>query len=175
MGQRQDAETTPCPCGSGKLLPDCCGPLLSGERLAATAEQLMRSRYTANVYADGEYLIASWHPSTRPVNLRLDHSGVQWVGLEVVGGDRGTVQDSEGTVEFIAHYRVNHRDGLLHEVSRFVREDGRWYYLDGVVSDEMQADGVGRQDNMKGSNKVGRNTPCPCGSGRKYKQCCGQR
>lgn len=175
MGQRQDAEAVRCPCGSDERLVECCGPLLSGERVAVTAEQLMRSRYTANVYANTDYLTATWHLSTRPLELHPERAPVLWTGLKVVRSVAGGEEEIEGMVEFVAHYRSNGRDGVLHEVSSFVKEDGRWYYLDGVISDEMRTDETGRQDKVKGSGKIGRNAPCPCGSGRKYKQCCGRR
>ncbi|WP_309233564.1 YchJ family metal-binding protein [Conexibacter sp. W3-3-2] len=110
-----------CPCGSGAPYADCCGPLHRGRRAgsptAPTAERLMRSRYSAYVVEDVDYLLATWHPSTRPVRLVLD-DGDAWLGLEVLAA-------TEDTVRFVAR----HRDGALHEHSTFVREDGHWYYL----------------------------------------------
>ncbi|MEJ8280060.1 YchJ family protein [Pseudonocardia spirodelae] len=117
-----------CPCGTGRPLDDCCGPVLDG-RPAPTAETLMRSRYTAFVRGDAAYLLASWHPSTRPRRLRPEPGSV-WTGLEIVDRAGGSMFATEGVVEFRAH-RV---DGVLHERSRFVREDGRWFYVDGDVT-----------------------------------------
>ena len=134
----------PCPCGRTQAKPgqsakavallyaDCCGRYLDhGDDAAAPdAESLMRSRYTAFVRERGDYLQATWHPSTRPVALDFE-PGTQWLGLEVrrhrpTGGDRAEV-------EFVARYRVGGRAVRLHETSRFVREGGRWFYVDGDI------------------------------------------
>ncbi|MCF7221711.1 YchJ family protein [Marilutibacter chinensis] len=118
-----------CPCDSGDRYPDCCGPLHAGTA-AATAEALMRSRYSAYVRGDADYLRASWHPDTRPAALELDPPGaLRWLGLSVL--DHHSEGDA-ATVEFIARYRVGGGPAArLHEISRFRRIDGRWYYLDG--------------------------------------------
>ena len=118
-----------CPCGRGDPYDDCCGRLHRGAA-AVTAEQLMRSRYAAFAVGDQAYLLATWHPTTRPASLALD-PGRRWIFLEVVGTGRGGMLDTDGTVEFRAHYRLDGRSGTQQELSRFVREDGRWYYLDG--------------------------------------------
>jgi SEC-C motif-containing protein len=120
-----------CPCGGGLPLAECCGPLLDGTRTAATAEQLMRSRYSAFALDDAGYLRATWHPRTRPATLDLD-AGVRWTGLDVLATTGGSPLESEGTVEFRAHHVVGGRSGAQHERSRFVREHGRWLYVDGV-------------------------------------------
>jgi SEC-C motif-containing protein len=91
----------------------------------------MRSRYSAFAVGDADYLLRSWHSSTRPARLRLD-PGTRWTRLEVVGADRGALFDTAGTVTFRAHYREAGRAGMLEERSRFVREDGRWVYLDAM-------------------------------------------
>lgn len=114
-----------CPCGSA--LPDCCGKYLDGHAAAPTAEHLMRSRYTAYVRMNEPYLLATWHASTRPTHLDL--APTQWLGLTV---KRHEVQDADhAIVEFVARYKVGGRAYKLHEISRFVREAGRWYYVDG--------------------------------------------
>lgn len=118
-----------CPCGSGDAYADCCGPLHAGGA-AATAEALMRSRYTAYVRGEAGYLRATWHPDTRPATLEADPPGtLHWLGLDV----RNHRSDGEtATVEFVARYRVGGGSAArLHEISRFRRIDGRWYYLDG--------------------------------------------
>ncbi len=120
-----------CPCGSGLPLGECCGRLHDGPAAAATAEQLMRSRYSAFALGRPDYLLASWHPSTRPRSLDLDPA-VRWTGLDVLATTGGSLLAAEGTVEFRAHYVRGRAAGAQHEVSRFVREDGRWHYLDGV-------------------------------------------
>jgi len=120
-----------CPCGSGRAYAACCGPLHAGSENAATAEALMRSRYAAFVLQLGDYLLATWHPSTRPSELDLAADPAKWLGLEV---RRHVVEDAtHATVEFVARYRVAGRGHRLHEISRFVREDGRWLYIDGVI------------------------------------------
>lgn len=120
-----------CPCGTGLPLDDCCGRLHAGTATAATAEQLMRSRYSAFFFGEPGYLLETWHPRTRPTSLDLDPH-VRWTGLEVLSAAGGSPLESEGTVEFRAHHDLAGRAGTQHERSRFLREQGRWYYLDGV-------------------------------------------
>ncbi|HEY0542327.1 MAG TPA: YchJ family metal-binding protein, partial [Actinoallomurus sp.] len=103
-----------CPCGTGLPLAECCGRLHDGTATAATAEQLMRSRYSAFVLGDGQYLLATWHPTTRPRTLDLDPS-VRWTGLEVLTTTGGSLLGSEGTVEFRAHYVRNGGASAQHE------------------------------------------------------------
>ncbi|OLL16324.1 hypothetical protein BKE56_023255 [Rhodococcus sp. M8] len=122
--------TTPCPCGRGLPYGECCGPFLAGGH-APTAEQLMRSRYTAFTVGDEAYLRRTWHPGTRPVRLDLDPAQ-RWTGLEVLRTSGGGFLHTEGTVEFRAHYRFGGHADVLHEHSRFVREDGRWLYVDAL-------------------------------------------
>jgi SEC-C motif-containing protein len=124
--------TAPCPCGSGHAFGTCCGPALSGARAASTAEALMRSRYTAFTLRDTAYLLASWHPSTRPEHLALDEQPPpKWIGLDVRA--HRPLAENHAEVEFLARYRVGGRAQRLHETSRFVRESGCWYYVDGDI------------------------------------------
>lgn len=122
----------PCPCGSGRPYAACCGPLHGGQA-APTAETLMRSRYSAYVLGLEAYLLATWHPSTRPEELDLAaEPPPKWLGLEI---RRHTQADeSHAVVEFVARYRVAGRGQRLHETSRFVREEGRWLYVDGDIA-----------------------------------------
>jgi len=122
----------PCPCQSGKPFDDCCAPVIMGELPAKTAEALMRSRYTAFTLRDEAYLLASWHPSTRPATLDLAVEPVpKWIGLQV----RQQVQTGDNTaiVEFVARYRIGGKAHRLHETSRFVREEHRWFYVGGEL------------------------------------------
>ena len=119
-----------CPCGSGRAYADCCAPTHDGAAHAPTAEALMRSRFSAFALGDTAYLLRSWHSSTRPAHLELER-GQRWTRLEIVETARGGLLDAAGTVTFHAHYRDAGRPGTLTERSRFVREDGRWVYLDG--------------------------------------------
>ncbi len=128
------AKLTPaCPCGSTKPFTACCAPYVECNEAAPTAEALMRSRYTAYTLLREDYLLATWHTSTRPASLDLAADvATKWIGLEV---KRHEQQDTDhAIVEFVARYKVNGRAHRLHEVSRFVREDGRWFYVDGEVS-----------------------------------------
>ncbi|GAA1885810.1 YchJ family protein [Asanoa iriomotensis] len=117
-----------CPCGSGQSYDRCCGPLHRGAAVAATAERLMRSRYSAFAVGDADYLLRTWHSRTRPESLELDPAQ-RWVGLEVLATRTGGVDDRSGVVEFRASYRHGGRTDDLHERSRFVREDGEWVYV----------------------------------------------
>lgn len=131
-------KTKPCPCGSGQTLEDCCAPLLSGSSPAPTAEALMRSRYTAFTLQNASYLQRTWHASTRPGTLNLNETPPpKWVGLEVIATNR--IDDDHATVEFIARYKIGGRAHRLHETSRFVREHGCWYYVDGDIDGHAAA------------------------------------
>lgn len=122
-----------CPCGSGKAYAACCGPYLDGGQRPATAEALMRSRYSGYVLARKDYLLRTWHESTRPETLDLNDAGtVRWLGLKIVRTEAGGPDDARGMVEFVARYKVGGKAHRLHEISRFVREGGEWFYLDGV-------------------------------------------
>lgn len=126
-----------CPCGKGPSLENCCGRFIAGTP-APDAEALMRSRYTAYTLGERAYLLATWHPSTRPAELDLDAGGApRWLGLEV-RRHLATGPDA-AIVEFVARYKVGGRAHRLHEVSRFLREDGHWYYLDGEFPEAGQA------------------------------------
>lgn len=133
MGASSFPASQPCPCGSGRPFRSCCGPFLAGTRSAPTAEKLMRSRYTAYVLRDEPYLRATWHASTRPSDLDLSGDETRWIGLDVRGTERGGPNDEAGTVTFVARYAVGRERHELREVSAFVREDGRWLYVDGVL------------------------------------------
>lgn len=119
-----------CPCTSGDLFDACCGPILAGERRAPTAERLMRSRFTAFARGDAEYLLRSWHPTTRPARLDLDDE-VRWTRLDILATVVGGPFDSRGEVEFEAFYRDPSGPNSMRERSRFVREGGEWSYVDG--------------------------------------------
>lgn len=122
---------TACPCGGEAPYPACCEPLHDGVRDAATAEELMRSRYAA--YAKGlpDYLFRTWHPRTRPPRVTVDLE-TTWRGLDISDVVDGEAGDQRGEVEFTARYVTAGRPGALHERSRFERRAGRWFYLDGV-------------------------------------------
>jgi len=121
MGTKLNA----CPCGR----PDyasCCGPYHNGTA-APNAEALMRSRYSAYVLKLGAYLLATWHPDTRPATIEFENE--KWLGLEVK--KHVLESNNRATVEFVARYKIGGRAHRLHEISQFVFEDGQWFYLDG--------------------------------------------
>ncbi|MGN8132702.1 YchJ family protein [Arthrobacter sp. RC1.1 241] len=119
-------------CLSGETYAACCGRFHSGTASAATAEQLMRSRYSAFVRLDEDYLLRTHHPSTAPAAMDLDPA-MQWRRLDILATSGGGPFETEGTVEFKAYYRHGGDRGVLHENSRFVREGGRWLYVDGDI------------------------------------------
>lgn len=120
----------PCACGSGLPLARCCGPLITGAGRPATAEALMRSRYTAHTLGETDYLRRTWHPHTRHRHGDSDDA-IRWLGLKVLRVEQGGAADDRGLVEFVARYKVGGRGHRLHEISRFRRCDGQWMYLDG--------------------------------------------
>ncbi|MBM9460558.1 hypothetical protein JK386_11645 [Nocardioides sp. zg-536] len=119
-----------CPCGAPATYAACCAKFHSGEQLPATAEELMRSRFAAFVVGDADYLLATWHPATRPEDLDLDDD-VRWLRLEVLATEGGGPGERRGVVEFRAHHEHAGRPGVLHEVSRFRHDGGRWLYVRG--------------------------------------------
>ena len=121
-----------CPCLSGELYDDCCARFHRGDADAPTAEQLMRSRYSAFVVMDPAYLLRTWHASTRPGSIGLD-SDMQWRRLDILNTAKGGPLDTTGTVEFAAHYRLDGERGVQRELSRFLRENKQWFYVDGDV------------------------------------------
>ena len=130
MSKKPSVVDQGCPCGSGAPYEACCQVFVSGAATAPTAEKLMRSRYSAFVRQETQYLLDSWHPQTRPSRVRLD-AGQKWIGLAIKSTEAGGEADSAGVVEFVARFKVAGKGHRLHERSRFEQIDGRWYYLDG--------------------------------------------
>ncbi|MDX2010376.1 MAG: YchJ family metal-binding protein [Myxococcaceae bacterium] len=157
----QDEAGTRCPCGSGPY-DRCCGPRHTGARPAETAEALMRSRYSAFALGRGDYLVETSTRAPRPneaVELSAWGRSVGWVGLTVEVVERGGPDEVEGIVQFTARYVEAGTLVSLSERSSFTRLERRWAYVEGQAQTHRQ--------------KLGRNEPCPCGSGRKVKQCHG--
>lgn len=159
---------TICPCGSGAAYSECCERIISGGQQAGTAEQLMRARYSAYVFAQMDFIFESTHPGFRQ---GYDHAGTKewaetadWQGLEIVGTIGGADSDSDGVVEFIARFADKGVAREHHEEGKFKKEDGRWYFTEGQMVRPKPLIVI----------KTGRNAPCPCGSGMKYKKCCGK-
>lgn len=155
-----------CLCESGETYSNCCLPYHNGIP-APTALQLMRSRYSAYALRKIDYLVNTTHQSTRKNHsyeaIEKWANQTTWKGLEIVIAEDGKCEDSTGIVEFKATYNDGGlRDEILHEVSHFLKEEGRWFYVDGNYSRSARA-----------NKRIGRNAPCTCGSGKKYKKCCG--
>ena len=159
-----------CPCGSGSEFSACCEPIITGKTPAPTAEALMRSRYSAHVKGIYEYLGTSMHPDMRG-ELSVDEikewsEQISWTGLEILDSKNGSENDVTGEVEFVAKYTLGGVPQELREHSFFRKEGDDWYYVEGVVK--------GQETFRREAPKVGRNEPCPCGSGKKFKKCCGK-
>jgi SEC-C motif-containing protein len=159
---------TTCPCGSGNSYSDCCELIVTGGQQAKTAEQLMRARYSAYVFAKMDFIFESTHPDQRQ---GYDHAGTkewaetaEWQGLEIISTNGGETGDSTGEVEFIARFTEKGVSREHHEAGQFKRQDGSWYFTEGKMV---------RQKPLA-VTRIGRNDPCPCGSGLKYKKCCGK-
>jgi SEC-C motif-containing protein len=166
--QQKEKIMNKCPCGSKLLYSQCCEPIIKGEKPAQTAEQLMRSRYSAYAKKELDYIFQSTHPNQRG---EYDEAGTrrwseksQWDGLEIVNSKMGGEKDTKGTVEFIAHFRYKGNKQYHHESADFLKENGTWYFCEGHT--------VPQKPVVRTEPKVGRNDPCPCGSGLKYKKCC---
>jgi SEC-C motif-containing protein len=158
-----------CPCGSEESLEKCCQPYIDGDAFPPTPEKLMRSRYTAYTLGDVDYIVESHDPETRdeidPSATRAWADEADWLGLEIMSTEGGGADENEGTVEFIARYEARERVRTHHERSVFKRRKGRWYFHDGKV--------IAQPSVVREGPKIGRNDPCPCGSGKKHKKCCG--
>lgn len=157
-------QNTSCLCGSGSPFQTCCHVYVSGEGFAPTAEALMRSRYVAFALGRSDYIAETWHPTTRPAQIDLASDETVWLRLNVIHTAEGKHSDVRGTVAFQAWYGANGRMGCMQEHSRFEHQEGRWYYLDGDVTDTSTLE-----------RKVGRNELCPCDSGQKHKRCCARK
>ena len=157
-----------CPCGSGCSFETCCEPIINGAP-AATAEALMRSRYTA--YAKqaidhlGRSLSADQRKDYVPEEAKRWAEKSEWLGLKILRTEKGAPTDSEGLVEFSARYRTDGTEQEHVETALFIREAGQWVY----AGHEAPVGQTVRRE----TPKIGRNDPCPCGSGKKYKKCCG--
>jgi SEC-C motif-containing protein len=142
-----------CPCKSAKNFTHCCQAIIQGKQTATTAEQLMRSRYTAFVLGDSNYLLSSWHSDYKPKSVVLD-SSTHWLNLEIIAS-------SNGFVHFKAYSLLGDQISILEEKSNFEKVNNQWFYTKGELIPAK-------------SYKMSRNTSCICGSGKKFKRCCYQ-
>ena len=157
----------PCPCGSGLSYGKCCEPYIRGGKNAPTAEALMRSRYAAYVEHAIDYIVATCSQDEKDkIDIRQTKTwseNSKWLGLKIISVDKGGPKDTEGTVEFEAQYELDSLREVHREKARFKKQEGRWLYTDGDITPNTV---------VRIGPKVGRNDPCPCGSGKKYKHCC---
>lgn len=157
------SDTQACPCQSGQSYARCCEPFITGSSQPENAEQLMRSRYSAYVYADLDYIERTTQAAVRPQydfeGLKNWATGSEWLGLTIHSTE---TEGDTGRVRFTARYREQGKDGIINhsEDSKFVREDGTWFFVHG------------RDYTPPVDKSVGRNDPCTCGSGKKFKKCC---
>lgn len=149
-----------CPCQSGEVYERCCGRFISHQTVAENAKLLMRSRFTAYAMNKVDYLNETWHSDYRPQNLQLEDK-VKWIKLDILEFSQ---QGETAVVEFEALLKVSDRVDALHEKSSFVFEQGRWLYTTGEMMEPTRKPW-----------KPGRNMTCPCGSGLKFKRCCGMK
>ena len=159
--------TSKCPCNSDKLFDACCGQYISGDKKSPTAEATMRARYTSFAVGNIDFIESTYNPDDLDSFDRKEvkewSEKSNWKGLEIIDTQDGKETDSTGIVEFKAHYEVDGMDNAHHEVSEFKKIDGMWYFMEGKVV---------RNQVIRSSPKIGRNDPCSCGSGKKFKKCC---
>ena len=163
-------ETDKCPCCSGKSYGECCSPILSGKEKARTAEALMRARYTAYVVHNIDFIINTCESGEKIAEI--DRKATEdwsnksvWHGLKVLRTEKGGENDDEGIVEFEATYTQKNIRDVHHEIGGFKKINGEWFYSEGMIRPTTV---------VREGKKIGRNEPCPCGSGKKYKNCCGK-
>ena len=157
-----------CPCCSGKLYSECCEPIIKGTRKAGNPEEVMRARYSAYAKAEIDYLVDSTESSQRKdldkQEMRDWAERSKWLGLEIISAP--APGGARGEVEFIARYEDHDTPLEHHELAEFRKIDDEWYFYDGKL--------VKQKPYIRTSAKIERNAPCPCGSGKKYKKCCGR-
>jgi SEC-C motif-containing protein len=159
-----------CPCGSNIEYEKCCAPFLAGKSFPDTAEALMRARYTAFVKGDIDFIYDTRHPRSENKFNRASvthwSKDSKWHGLKIIKTKDGKSNDQDGTVEFTAQYTLDGEKQVHNETALFKKEDNRWYFIDGNF--------IKPETFHRKTEKIGRNDLCPCGSGKKYKKCCGK-
>lgn len=159
-----------CPCQSQLTFSECCQTILEGKKPALTAEALMRARYTAFTQGNMKFILSSHDPKTRgefdSEATRQWAESLTWTGLEIINTKEGLATDKVGYVEFKAHYKNSEGPDAHHELSEFKKRKGVWYFSAGKNPEVQPFQRV--------EPKIGRNDPCSCGSGEKYKKCCGR-
>ncbi len=164
------SEKNLCPCGSKKEYTSCCQPIISGAVFAKTAEALMRARYTAYAKHEIDFIISSCITKDKESEIDKEETrkwseNSDWLGLSIIRTERGLENDTTGIVEFTATYSQKGLKEVHKEKANFEKKDDRWYYSHGSITPTTV---------VREGAKIGRNDPCPCNSGKKYKQCCGR-
>lgn len=163
-------ENSLCKCDTGKQFSACCEPVLNGQKVPQNAVDVMRARYTAFVLGKIDFIMSTIAPSKKSEYDRKSvedwSRSTEWTGLEIVSTENGGAADDTGEVEFIAHYRGKNSAKKHHEQASFVKIKGAWYFENGRAPAIDQV--------IRDAPKIGRNDPCTCGSGKKYKKCCGK-
>lgn len=158
-----------CPCGSNSAYAQCCRPVIKGETTPAKAEQVMRARYSAYVRQEIEYIFTSLHPAHRAdydvKSTRAWAESAEWHQFEVLETIGGGPEDDDGKIEFTVSYTEKGIRKEYHELSTFKKEGATWYFVDGKTVPAKQV--------VRANPKIGRNDLCTCGSGKKFKKCCG--
>lgn len=150
-----------CECGENRSFDECCGRYLEGKAVPSTCEELVRARFVAFGFGRFDYIEET---QIGPLSTEVrERQAPEWERLEILSYEDGGADDETGSVEFKAYYRDGDEICIHHEVSYFVREDGEWRYSEGDITEQSVEDSDDRDDNR----------PCPCGSGRKYRRCCG--
>jgi SEC-C motif-containing protein len=159
-----------CPCGSETPLESCCGPILSGDKTPDTAEALLRARFTAFSRRETDFIVETNHPDQRKADSKETveswAAATRWHSLDIREVEGGGPEDEAGFIHFVAHYTEKGKEGEHAEVAEFRRRDGRWFFFDGRPPRVKTV--------VRDGPKIGRNAPCPCGSGKKHKKCCGR-
>lgn len=156
--KRTISDNESCLCGSGNTYSTCCQKVHLDHAAASTAEELMRSRYTAFALEKSSHILKTWVENKRPKALNFDDHPVTWIHLTINSSKDGQPENSTGQVDFTSTYIENGQLCTLSEISNFKKIDSLWYYVDGVCDVSKR--------------KLERNRPCPCGSGKKFKRCC---
>lgn len=157
-----------CYCGSNLSFDECCKPIIEGKSIAPTAKALMRSRYSAYVLINAQYIIDSNHVSTRGNQSKIEIEAwakiCTWQKLEIISTHEGLENDLKGEVEFKAHFiDINNKPQIHHEKSVFKKTNDKWFFVTGKVVPAK----------VNETLSIDRNAPCPCESGKKFKKCCG--
>ncbi len=156
----------PCPCGNDKTYATCCKPFVTGKKKAKSPEELMRARYSSYVKSELNFTEHSMHPDVRDTfekdKAEEWSNKSEWVKLDII--ESKELDETTGTVEFKAYYKFENEEVEHHELSTFKKEGKEWFFYDGKIINAP----------LKNEEpKIGRNEPCPCGSGKKFKKCCG--